>query len=133
MFGRGGTTTHSMSTIKDATSNTMMISELKNGVRGSRQITETVARDVGAFNGAPPSLCLARVGPLRTFTESIDAGDPTRTVQDMPQFGGGNPQDYSGPSSYGLWGALATANGARSSICPNDPSHSLIRRATFIC
>ena len=179
VFGRGGTITHSMSTIKDGTSNTMMISELKIGVRGSRQITETVARDVGAFNGAPPSLCLARVGPLRTFTgnvetggwqpgwrwadaitpytlwyallppnspscgntgentaimsassyhsggvnvvmvdgsvnfftESIDAGDPTRVVQDMPQFGGGNPQDYSGPSPYGLWGALATANG----------------------
>ena len=189
VFGRGGTITHSMSTIKDGTSNTMMISELKIGRQGSRMVTETVARDMGisSWDGSPPSLCLARVGPLQTFTgnvetggwqpgwrwadaitpytlwypmlppnspscgntaentammsassyhtggvnvvmvdgsvnfftESIDAGDPTRTVQDMPQYNPGtNLQDYSGPSPYGLWGALSTANGGETINIP---------------
>ena len=48
-------------------------------------------------------------GSVHFISESIDAGDPTMTVQQMPQFAGGNPQDYLGPSPYGVWGALGTS------------------------
>jgi prepilin-type processing-associated H-X9-DG protein len=178
VFGRGRRTHHSLDSIKDGTSNTMAIAEVKIGVRGSRKVTEAIARGVGAYNGAPPSICLAQVGPNKMYTgavetggwqigwrwsdsitpytqffamlppngpscgnsgeswaivspssyhpggvnvlftdgsghfisESIDAGDPTMTVQQMPQFNpAANPQDYVGPSPYGLWGALGTS------------------------
>ena len=186
VFGRGNTANKTFAGITDGTSNTMMISEAKIGRQGSKKVTETVARDVGASNGSPPSICLARVGPERTFTgnvetggwqpgwrwadsmtpytlwfpmlppngpscgnraeswcivsassyhpggvnvlmvdgavtfiaETINAGDPTRRVQDMPQYGGGNPQDYAGPSPYGVWGALGTAFGGESVQLP---------------
>jgi prepilin-type processing-associated H-X9-DG protein len=49
-------------------------------------------------------------GAVHFISESIDAGDPTRTVQQMPQWSGvGNPQDYTGPSPYGVWGAMGTS------------------------
>jgi prepilin-type processing-associated H-X9-DG protein/prepilin-type N-terminal cleavage/methylation domain-containing protein len=48
-------------------------------------------------------------GSVHFISETIDAGDPTMTVQQMPTFPGGNPQDYIGPSPYGLWGALGTS------------------------
>jgi prepilin-type N-terminal cleavage/methylation domain-containing protein/prepilin-type processing-associated H-X9-DG protein len=189
VFGRGNTANKTFAGITDGTSNTMMIAEAKIGVQGSKKVTETVATEVGAYNGAPPSICLARVGLERTFTgntestygwgwqpgwrwadsmtpytlwfpmlppngpscgnraeswaivtassyhpggvnvlmvdgsvifiaETINAGDPTRTVQDMPQFAGGNPQDYTGPSPYGVWGALGTAFGGESVALP---------------
>jgi prepilin-type processing-associated H-X9-DG protein len=57
-------------------------------------------------------------GAVVFISETINAGDPTRTVQDMPQFAGGNPQDYSGPSPYGVWGALGTAFGGESVQLP---------------
>ena len=186
VFGRGNTANKTFAGITDGTSNTMMISEVKIGVAGSRRVTEALASNVGAYNGAPPSICLARVGPDRMLTgdiqgpgwlpgwrwadaitpytlwhpmlppngpscgnngeswaivtassyhpggvnvlmvdgavtfiaETIDAGDPTRTVQDMPQWGGGNPQDYAGPSPYGVWGALGSAFGGESVQLP---------------
>jgi prepilin-type N-terminal cleavage/methylation domain-containing protein len=186
VFGRGGETEHSIATIKDGTSNTLLLAECKIGVQNSRKVTEGIARDVGASNGAPPSICLARVGannqltgaiqgggwqvgwrwadsitPYTTFhamlppngpscgnsgeswaivtasshhpggcqvtmcdgstrfmSETIDAGDPTLRVQDMPQFGGGNPQDYIGPSPYGTWGALGTSRSGESVSIP---------------
>ena len=180
-FGRGATADKDMASFTDGTSNTMMMSEVKIGVLGSRMVTETVARDVAAdaWQSTPPSVCLAEVGPGRMFTgnvetggwqpgwrwadamtpytqwfvmlppngpscgiraehcaiitassyhpggvnvvmvdasvrfmsETIDAGDPTLRVPDMPQYGGGNYQDYAGPSPYGVWGALGTASG----------------------
>ena len=186
VFGRGNTANKTFAGITDGTSNTMMIAEVKIGRQGSRKVTEALASNVGAYNGAPPSICLARVGPDRMFTgdiqgpgwlpgwrwsdaitpytmwhpmlppngpscgnsgeswaiitassyhpggvnvlmvdgsvsfvsETIDAGDPTRTVQDMPQFAGGNPQDYMGPSPYGVWGALGSAGGGESVQLP---------------
>lgn len=51
-------------------------------------------------------------GSTHFINESIDAGDPTMTVQQMPEWQGGNrPQDYMGSSPYGVWGALGTLQG----------------------
>jgi prepilin-type processing-associated H-X9-DG protein len=173
-------TVHSFATVKDGTSNTMAIAEVKIGVRGSKKVTEAIGINVsGAGNGAPPSTCLAVVGSDNIFlsdvetggwqigwrwadsripytmwypmlppggpscgqrgetwamvsassyhpgganvlyvdgsvqmlASTIDAGDPTMTVDQMLEFGGGNWQDYSGPSPYGVLGALATSRG----------------------
>jgi prepilin-type processing-associated H-X9-DG protein len=46
-------------------------------------------------------------GSVRFITDSIDTGDPTQIPPDM----GGRPQDYSGPSLWGVWGALGTTMG----------------------
>jgi len=46
-------------------------------------------------------------GSVRFITETIDAGDPTQIPPDM----NGRPQDYTGPSLWGLWGALGTTSG----------------------
>lgn len=51
-------------------------------------------------------------GSVRFISEHIDAGDPTKTVRDNPDFPpslNGRPQDYMGPSPYGVWGALGTS------------------------
>ena len=171
-------TIHSLASIRDGSSNTIMLAECKIGVRGSKKVSEAFARNVSAANnGEPPSLCLAEVGPdeifagavetggwqigwrwadsrtpytsfhamlppngpscgrraenwaivtassyhpggcnvalcdgsVRFVAETIDAGDPTLTVRDMPEWAGGNPQDYVGASPYGVWGALGTS------------------------
>ena len=46
-------------------------------------------------------------GSVRFVTENIDTGDPNQIPPDM----GGRPQDYSGPSLWGVWGALGTTRG----------------------
>ncbi len=46
-------------------------------------------------------------GSVRFVAETIDAGDPTAIPPDM----GGRPQDYSGPSLWGVWGSLGTTKG----------------------
>jgi prepilin-type N-terminal cleavage/methylation domain-containing protein/prepilin-type processing-associated H-X9-DG protein len=178
VFGRGGRTVLNMAAITDGTSNTAAIAECKIGILSSKKVTEGIARDVGYFRGAPPSICLAEVGAgdlytgnvmtngwqigwrwadsrtpytsyehllppngpscgrdgendsfvtassyhpggvqvlmldgsVRFVSETINAGNPTLTVQDMPGYAaGGNPQDYLGPSPYGVWGALGTS------------------------
>lgn len=50
-------------------------------------------------------------GAVRFVSDNINAGNPTLTVRDMPEFGGGDPQLYEGPSPYGIWGALGTSRG----------------------
>jgi len=187
MFGNGERVTITTASVTDGLSNTMMISEAVIGVRGSRRVTEAIARDVGAYNSAPPAICLARVGPdsqltgsietggwqigwrwgdsrtpytlwhpmlppnspscgnrgedwamisassrhpggvnvlmgdgaTRFITDSIDAGDPTNTVAGSPLLADPDrPQDYSGPSVYGVWGALASKAGGEAVQVP---------------
>lgn len=184
-FCRGDKKPVNFSSVQDGTSNTMAVSEVGIGVPGSRRVTETTALGVGAYNSAPPSLCLQQVGADQQFTgttetrahtqisarwmcasiythwlpmlppngpscanahnedwllttassrhpggvnvvfldgsvrflsETIDAGDPTRTATSPPPgfpplTDPGRPQDYSGPSLYGVWGSLGSMAG----------------------
>jgi len=51
-------------------------------------------------------------GSVRFMAETIDAGDPTLTVLDAASPPDpARPQDYTGPSMYGVWGALGSAAG----------------------
>jgi len=52
-------------------------------------------------------------GAVKFISETIDAGDPTRTTGLTSR-----PQDYSGPSLYGVWGALGSAYGKESVAVP---------------
>ena len=61
-----------------------------------------------SYHPAGVNVCMAD-GSVRFVNESIDAGNPTATVQQSSTFGGGNPQDYMGPSPYGVWGAMGTS------------------------
>lgn len=191
VFGRGDKLLINFASVSDGTSNTMAVSEAIIGVQNSRQVGEAIARDVNAYNSAPPSLCLQQVGPNRLFTgnvqspdwlcgwrwadartpytffhpmlppngpscgndgenwcivtassrhpggvnvlfldgavkfisETIDAGDPTRTATAPPTgfpplVDPNRPQDYTGPSLYGVWGALGSAYGKESVQVP---------------
>lgn len=60
VFGRGDKTFHTMASILDGTSNTMLISELKVGVSGSALVGQAFANGWGADNGGSPAPCLAR-------------------------------------------------------------------------
>jgi len=53
------------------------------------------------------NLCMLD-GSVRFISDNIDAGNPTMTVQQTSTYGGGNPQEYMGPSPYGVWGAMGT-------------------------
>ena len=178
VFGVGGRTDISFGMVTDGLSNTAAISECRLGQEASKEVTVGIAIGVGGFNGAPPSLCLARVGPGNLYTgtvettrgweigwrwsdsfhcytsyfhmlppnspscgnsaeswaiisassyhpggvnvcmldgsvrfigDGVNAGDPTMTVQQTSGYGGGNPQEYMGPSPYGVWGAMGTS------------------------
>ncbi len=55
-------------------------------------------------------------GAVRFINETIDAGDPTQSASALPPgypplVDGGRPQDYAGPSLYGVWGAMASIAG----------------------
>ena len=75
VFGRGNRKFHTMGSIKDGTSNTMLISEAKRGVQGSRRVTEAVAIDWAWNNGGPPSECLARKGAGGLLTGNVSTND----------------------------------------------------------
>ncbi|HEX5444885.1 MAG TPA: DUF1559 domain-containing protein, partial [Pirellulales bacterium] len=51
-------------------------------------------------------------GSTRFINESIDSGNPAMTVQQTSWYGGGNPQEFMGPSPYGVWGAMGTSRSA---------------------
>ena len=50
-------------------------------------------------------------GSVHFIAENINAGNPTLTVQDSATPPAGNPQNYTGPSMYGVWGALGSSAG----------------------
>jgi type II secretory pathway pseudopilin PulG len=192
-FCRGDKKPVTFATVKDGTSNTMAVAEVVIGVKGSRTVKEAAALNVGAYNSAPPSLCLNRVGANQQFTgdieyrdwtmlgsrwmcasiythwlpmlppngpscanghtedwlmttassnhtggvnvvlldgavkffnQSIDAGDPNRSASSLPAgfpplVDAGRPQDYAGPSLYGVWGAMASMAGGEAVASPN--------------
>jgi len=191
-FCRGDKKPVNFALVRDGTSNTMAVAEVCIGVPGSRRVTEASALSVGAYNSAPPSLCLQRVGPDRQLTgtietrahcqlsarwmcasiytqwlpmlppngpscanahnedwllttassrhpgglnvafldgsvkfmsETIDAGDPTRTATSPPPgfpplVDTNRPQDYTGPSLYGVWGSLGSMAGGEAVSAP---------------
>lgn len=187
--GNGNRILKTFASLTDGSSNTMMVSEAKVGVRGSRLVGQAFANNVGASGyDSPPALCLARVGPNNTLTgdmstndwqvgwrwadaitiysqwlpmlapngpscgnngeswglvtassyhpggvnvvfcdgavkfipDTIDAGDPNLTVWDspVPPTDPNRPQDYAGPSLYGVWGAMASTSGGESVTAP---------------
>lgn len=188
VFGNGSRIVKNFSSLTDGASNTMMVSEVKIGVQGSRRVTEAIATNLGVQNSDPPSNCLAEVGPdgyfvgdvqgwdwqtgwrwsdaivpytlwypmlppngpscgnngeswamitasshhtggvnvlfgdgsIHFISETIDAGDPTLTVFDSPYppSDPNRPQDYTGPSLYGVWGALGSAAGGEAVSIP---------------
>jgi prepilin-type N-terminal cleavage/methylation domain-containing protein/prepilin-type processing-associated H-X9-DG protein len=75
VFGRGDRKYHTIASITDGTSNTMLASEVKIGVRDSRRVGEAHANGWGFQNGGPPAPCLARVQPDGTLSGSLQGGD----------------------------------------------------------
>ena len=62
-------------------------------------------------------------GAVKFINESIDAGDPTRTATSPPPgfpplVDTTRPQDYAGPSLYGVWGSLGSMAGGESVQVP---------------
>jgi len=75
VFGDGTKKYHTMASITDGTANTMLISEVKIGLRGSRKVGEAFANGWGFTNGGPPAPCLARELPDGTLSGSLQGGD----------------------------------------------------------
>jgi len=58
-------------------------------------------------------------GSVRFVSDSIDAGDPTKFLgEGMPGFVPDHPHQYTGPSTYGVWGAAGTRSGSESVQLP---------------
>lgn len=56
---------------------------------------------------------------VRFMADSIDAGSPTNTAVGSPLLtDAARPQDYGGPSLYGLWGALGSKSGGEAISIP---------------
>lgn len=58
----------------------------------------------------------------RTIADTIDAGDPTRSPPVLPSVNGGSntdPRNYTGPSVWGVWGAMGTRNSAETNVIVN--------------
>jgi prepilin-type N-terminal cleavage/methylation domain-containing protein/prepilin-type processing-associated H-X9-DG protein len=75
VFGQGEHEFHTMATIKDGTSNTMMLSECIRGVDGSRKVREAFATGWAFTNGEAPMPCLAREQPDGTLSGSLQGAD----------------------------------------------------------
>ncbi|GAB4127571.1 DUF1559 domain-containing protein [Thermopirellula anaerolimosa] len=58
-------------------------------------------------------------GSVRFISETIDAGDPTLKLgEGFPGFVANDPHQYTGPSTYGVWGALGTRASGESITAP---------------
>ena len=58
----------------------------------------------------------------RTITEMIDAGDPTQSPPVIPSVNGGSntdPRNYTGPSAWGVWGAMGTRSSGEGQVIVN--------------
>ena len=75
VFGRGDRKFHTISSIVDGTSNTMLLAEVKVGIAGSRRVTEAFANGWGFTNGGPPAPCLAREQADGTLSGAIQGGN----------------------------------------------------------
>ncbi len=183
VFGQGEHQFKTMASIKDGTSNTMMISEVKTGVNGSKRVTEALGTGWGFTSGESPRACYDMVsngeftgsvqsagwlmgwrwgdsvsvytqwhpvippngptcgntgesyalvtassyhpggvnvvfvdGSVHFISETIDAGN----IDDAENALGlsVNPQNYSGPSLRGVWGALGSSAGGEAVAIP---------------
>jgi prepilin-type N-terminal cleavage/methylation domain-containing protein len=56
-------------------------------------------------------------GSTRFVTDTINAGDPSKSIDALGTMGS-RPQDYGGPSLWGVWGAMGSMNGAESVDIP---------------
>ena len=183
VFGRGDRQFHTVASITDGTSNTMLISELICAVKGSNRVGEAFANGWSYTGGGPPAPCLARKqadgtlsaplqdvgdwdgwgigyrwadshsiytqwhpvlppnapscgesgeswamltassyhpggvnvaftdGSVHFIMETIDAGDPTVGEASLPNLvDPSRPQDYTGPTLRGVWGALGSSH-----------------------
>jgi prepilin-type processing-associated H-X9-DG protein len=75
VFGDGERTYHTIASITDGTSTTMLLSECKIGVAGSRMVGQAIANGWGFTNGGPPAPCLARELPNGTLSGDLQGGD----------------------------------------------------------
>ena len=183
VFGRGDKQFKTMASIKDGTSNTMMIAEAKTGVAGSKRVTEAVATGWGFTTGDPPRGCYDLAvgnefpgsvqggdwyvgwrwadshsiytqwhpvippngpscgntgesyalvtassyhpggvnvvfvdGSVHFISETIDAGDIDAGENALGLTV--NPQNYTGPSLRGVWGALGSSGGGEAVTIP---------------
>ena len=63
--------------------------------------------------------CVMVDGSVKFIPETIDAGDPTLTGLDSPNPPpSGAAQHYTGPSMYGVWGALGTSGAGEVATLP---------------
>lgn len=56
-------------------------------------------------------------GSVKFMPDTIDAGDPSLRVADTAN-PPSEPQRYTGPSLYGVWGSLGTASGGEVTTLP---------------
>ena len=53
-------------------------------------------------------------GSVQFVSDTVDTGRLTQGAKISDVFPGNRPQDYSGPSLYGMWGAMGTSSGGES-------------------
>ena len=61
-----------------------------------------------SYHPAGVNVCMLD-GSVRFVNDNIDCGNQAATVTGLSTFGGNNPQEYMGPSPYGVWGAMGTS------------------------
>lgn len=180
VMGRGNKQTHNFASVRDGSSNTMLISECCIGLpQGTLEVPIGIGLGAGNSNPMAPSQCLALVsgnqfigsvdggtyqvgwrwldarsvytqwhpclppnspscangngedwalitassyhpggvnvvfcdGSVHFISETIDSGNPAMTPNQLTPAPPGNPQNYKGPSLYGVWGSLGSSFG----------------------